>query len=192
MPNRPIALQLYTIRDHAEKDPAGTLDKVKSMGYEYVEVASLYNLSAKDYKALLDEKKLTPVSIHAPFDAVTGDTDAAIADAKTLGITFVVVPWVGGKAYKDTAATVETARAMDAAGAKMHAEGLQLCYHNHAHEFAKHDGKTVFDIIFETASPDNLASELDVAWVAIAGEDPAALTRRLGKRVPIQIGRAHV
>jgi hypothetical protein len=34
----PIGLELYTVRDHFAKDPAGTLKKVAAAGYQEVEI----------------------------------------------------------------------------------------------------------------------------------------------------------
>ena len=44
----PIALQVYSVRDFAEKDFKETMEKVKAMGYEGVELAGLYGHTAPD------------------------------------------------------------------------------------------------------------------------------------------------
>ena len=41
----PVAVQLYSVRDEAEKDFAGTVKKIAEMGYDGVELAGLYGLS---------------------------------------------------------------------------------------------------------------------------------------------------
>ena len=61
-------LALYTVRD-AMKDARATLEKVAQAGYVNVESAGynngkFYNLSPADFKSLLDEMKLTPISAH--------------------------------------------------------------------------------------------------------------------------------
>ena len=38
-----VGLQIYSVRDFAEKDLEGTLEKVKEMGYDGVEFAGLYD-----------------------------------------------------------------------------------------------------------------------------------------------------
>jgi sugar phosphate isomerase/epimerase len=42
-----VAVQVYSVRDYAEKDMRGTLQKIKDMGYEGVEFAGLYGYSAE-------------------------------------------------------------------------------------------------------------------------------------------------
>ena len=40
-----VALQVYSVREDAEKDLEGTLRKIKEMGYDGVEFAGLYGYS---------------------------------------------------------------------------------------------------------------------------------------------------
>ena len=42
----PIALQVYSVRDFASEDFKGTMEKVKAMGYDGVELAGLYGHTA--------------------------------------------------------------------------------------------------------------------------------------------------
>ena len=51
----PIALQVYTVRDAAEADCAGTMRKVKEMGYDGVELAGTYGMTVVEMKKILDE-----------------------------------------------------------------------------------------------------------------------------------------
>ena len=54
-----VGLQLYSVRDEMNRDAAGTLRKVKEIGYSQVEHAGywkgkFYGHPAKDFKVLLD------------------------------------------------------------------------------------------------------------------------------------------
>jgi sugar phosphate isomerase/epimerase len=60
--------------------------------------------------------------------------------------------------------------------------GLNFAYHNHSFEFEKFDGKSGFDIFYETAG-DLVKAELDVYWLKHGGEDPVRIINRLGPRV---------
>lgn len=181
----PFGLQLYTVRDHMEQDPRATLKAVKTMGYDTVETAGLAGLSAAAFRELLDEFGLRAFSMHVGIDALAEDVDQQIETAKTLGADFLVVPWIGGEETSDRAAWEQYAKEMDVAGEAVRGAGLKLCYHNHAHEFALIGGDTVFDIIFNTAAPENLAAEIDVYWVKHAGYDPAAVIQQYTDRCPI-------
>jgi sugar phosphate isomerase/epimerase len=55
MKERLIALQVYSVRDAAEADFAGTMRQVKEMGYDGVELAGTYGMTAVEAKKILDE-----------------------------------------------------------------------------------------------------------------------------------------
>lgn len=178
----PFALQLYSVRDHMERDPEATLAKVKAIGYDNVEVAGTAGKSAEEFMAMLARAGLTPVSIHVSYENLIGDLDAAIADIKSFGLRFAVAPWL------DCASKAEwlaAAAAMDAAGARLREEGIRLCYHNHAHEFERYDGEYILDLIFGNSKPENLAMQLDTCWTHVGGVDPVAMMQKYCGRVPL-------
>ena len=76
-----VALQMYTVRDEAAKDFAGTMRKVGQIGYAGAELAGTGGLSAKELKALCDESGLVPVGSHVGIADVTADHLAAQAQA---------------------------------------------------------------------------------------------------------------
>ena len=57
MTKLPVGIQLQSLRDFAEKDFKGTMEKVKAMGYEGVELAGLYGHTAVELKKILEELK---------------------------------------------------------------------------------------------------------------------------------------
>ena len=89
-------LALYTVRDAMMKEARATLEKVAQAGYLNVESSGynngkFYNLSPADFKSLLDEMKLKPLSSHqgtVNFENV----DQQIADLKLAGFKYFVIP----------------------------------------------------------------------------------------------------
>src|SRR3954469_7989096 len=94
----PVGLQLYSLRAQfqAEGVPK-TLDRVKDLGFKYVELAGTYNLPPDKFKAMLDERGLTPVAGHFAFDRFKSDPDGIAADAKALGLQYTGTAWVKTK-----------------------------------------------------------------------------------------------
>ncbi len=184
MADLPFALQLYTVRDSMDRAPEATLEQVKAMGYNHVELAGLAGLTAERFRAALDAAGLAAISAHVPLDELAGDPDAAIAMVETLGVDYVAVPWLGGEETPDRSAWEQYARTIDAAGAALREHGVQLCYHNHAHEFESIEGVSILDILF-SGPRENLAAEIDVYWARVAGADPARLIRRFSGRAPL-------
>src|SRR3954454_17120241 len=89
-----IGLQLYTVRNLAEKNPDQTLQQVASAGYKLVETHSLYGKSAAELRALLDKNGLRTVSGHYGLAELESSPDTVFATAKTLGQEFVVLNWL--------------------------------------------------------------------------------------------------
>src|SRR5688572_18889294 len=70
----PVGLQLYSLRTQfqAEGVPK-TLDRVKAMGFKYVELAGTYNLPADTFKAMLEERGLVAISGHFSYDRLKNE-----------------------------------------------------------------------------------------------------------------------
>src|SRR5215207_6377361 len=51
-----LGLQLYSLRAQFAKDVPGTLDKVRDMGFKYVETAGTYGLPPAKFKKELDAR----------------------------------------------------------------------------------------------------------------------------------------
>jgi sugar phosphate isomerase/epimerase len=176
-------LQLYSVRDKFEKDVAGAFAAVKAAGFDRVELAGTYGRTQDALRAMLDAAELKPVSMHVGYAELVADPSAAADAAAVFGIADAVVPWVGAEMCPDRAAWVAAARAMDAAGAALRGRGVQLSYHNHAHEFQTFGDETIFDLIYANSAPEHLKLQLDTCWSTVGGADTPALLARYAGRV---------
>lgn len=177
----PIALQVYSVRDFAEKDFKGTMEKVKAMGYEGVELAGLYGHTAVELKKVLDEAGLAFISAHVPLTEL--EKDEVLDDYAAAGLKYVAIPWMQ---TENTQEFLDGAVAMITAIAKRCKErGMQLLYHNHDFEFEKVNGKYVLETFYDEISEDLLQTELDTCWVNVGGEKPDDYVRKYAGRAPI-------
>src|SRR5437870_2072926 len=62
---------------------------------------------------------------------------------------------------------------------------MQLCYHNHAFELDRFNGRTGLDILFGAADPDLVHAEIDMYWIQYGGGDPVEMVRRFAGRAPL-------
>ena len=178
----PIALQVYSVRDAAEADFAGTMRAVKEMGYDGVELAGLYDMkSAVACKKVLDEVGLELVSAHINLEEL--ENDATLDDYAATGIGYVAIPWM--VAPKDEAELNADIARITKIGARCKARGIQLLYHNHDFEFGKINGKYILDTYYDEIPADHLNPELDTCWVNVGGEDPAAYIRKYAGRISV-------
>jgi len=180
----PLCLQMYTVRDDADRDLAGTLATVAQLGYYGVEIAGYAGKTAEEYKALLDTNGLKAIGAHVGFDALKNQTAQVIAEAKLFGYSYVIVPWIGKPYTESLDGYRQLGAELSALAGTLAEAGLTLCYHNHAFEFElSEDGQYGFDALF-AAAPD-VQVELDTFWVKKGGQDiPTYLTRYAG-RVPL-------
>jgi sugar phosphate isomerase/epimerase len=180
----PVCLQMYTVRDDAQRDLDATLARVAELGYAGVELAGYAGKTAQEYKALLDTHGLRAVGAHVGVDLVTGNPEQVISEAKLFGYDYVIVPWIG-KPYTESLEGYRKLGEELAAVAPQYADaGLTLCYHNHAFEFELSEGEqTGLDVLFAAAP--TLQAELDTFWVKKGGKDIPEYLRRLAGRVPL-------
>lgn len=179
----PIALQLYSVRDFAEKDMRGTLQKVKALGYDGVEFAGLYGYAPEDVKAMCEEIGLVPISAHVPIDDLL--TPGTIAAYKTIGCRFIAVPWLGEERRPGHEKYAQTLKDIEAIAEEVKRQGMTLLYHNHDFEFVKVDGAYALDIMYENIPADLLQTELDTCWVRVGGADPSAYVKKYSGRAPV-------
>jgi len=177
----PIALQLYSVRDELAKDFLGTLQKVKEMGYDGVELSGLNGRDPREVKRMLDEVGLACPSSHAPV--AEQRENGAFARYVQAGVRFVAVPWMDyGNENERLRENIETVRTLAEAAAK---EGITLLYHNHDFEFKKVNGKAILDVLYEEIPSHLLQTQLDTCWVKFAGEDPVDYLKKYAGRAPL-------
>lgn len=180
-----IGLQLYTIRDMFQADPAGTLEKVAKIGYREVEFGGggYDRMDPAMLRRTMDRVGLKCPSLHIGYDALLGRLDASVAMAKALGADTVVLPYMTAE-HRNPAAWKAAVANFNRIAAELKKAGLGFAYHNHDFEFTtKADGVSLYDTLVTDRDPALVRFELDLFWAVKAGEDPKALIRRLAGQI---------
>jgi sugar phosphate isomerase/epimerase len=166
---------MYTLRN------AGSLEQqlkiVHDAGVHAVETVGTQNVSAAELKQLLDRYSIKAISSHVPLAELRSNLDGVVTFNRSIGNTrWWCRTWTEGPP--------ERCRGLDRPGQELgriakqvRGKGMRLAYHNHDFELVDFDGRTGLELLFAAAGPD-LQTELDLAWVARAGLDPAVM---LGK-----------
>ena len=176
----PIAIQLYSVRDDMEKDFAGTIRKLKELGYDGVEFAGLFGKTAKEVKEICEEVGIVPLSAHVSFTDMFKNPDLLKVYAE-IGCKYVVIPHFSLDKEK-IGELVDGAKML---GQKAKSLGMKLCYHNHDFEFQKVNGEYLLDILYREVPADLLEAEIDTCWVNVGGENPADYVRKYSGRANI-------
>lgn len=179
----PVALQLYSVRTDMEKDTLSTLKQIKEMGYDGVELAGFYGHTPEKMKEYLAEAGLTPISAHVPIAQLLADTEQVINDYKTVGVQYIVVPYLEDFRRPGNEGFAQCVEDVKALAKKCAEAGLPLQYHNHDFEFKKVDGEYGLDIFLSSAP--ELGLELDTCWAAVAGVNVGKYLRSYKGRTPV-------
>src|SRR4029077_7782505 len=199
----PIGLQLYTVGDEMDIDPAGTLRAVAAAGYKQVELSPLTKTPAKDLKKALDDAGLKNPSGHYLLPDLISNVQEKIDLAHQFGQEFMVVavPWVADPSrFKPDPASgqlglfLEVVKGLTLDDWKWNAEqfnkireqvkkaGLQLAYHNHNFEWKSFGSVTAYDEFLRLTDPGLVKLELDCGWAIVAGQDPVAYLTKYPQR----------
>ena len=193
VPPDQISIQLYTLRDQLAIDFEGTLAALHGIGYTRVEHAGFVGRTVAEFKAALDANELVSTSGHVlipqPFDPAAWS--ASLADANTLGSTYIVHPFFGinfgtGEVTRTTPPWRAFAHDLNRAGRMARDAGLKLGYHNHNWEFFRltdDPSRTAFDVLVDETDPDVVHLELDLFWATRGARDPVDLIRENRRRI---------
>ena len=182
--NDQIALQLYSVREEAQKDFAGTLKAVRAMGYRAVEFAGLYGHAPEEVRELCLEADLIPLAAHVPFMELLTKTEKTVSAYKAIGCRYIAIPSLPPEYRPNGENYAKLFEAVKAIGAEAARQGLVLQYHNHDFEFEKIDGEYALDILYSSVGPELLQTEIDTCWVRVAGLDPAEYLKKYAGRAP--------
>lgn len=174
----PIAVQLYSIRNHCAENFDAALEKVAAMGFEGVEFAGYYGYAAKpaELRDRLKALKLKAAGTHVRMDALRGDALKATIDFhQTIGCKFLVVPM--DAAMWDPEKSKVFAEELNKAAETLKPLGMACGYHNHQNEFKK-DGDTTFWDLLATRTSKDVILQQDCGWTMTAGQDPVVYIKK--------------
>jgi len=179
-----IGLQLYTVRDEAEKDFFGTIKKVAEVGYEGVEFAGYFGASFWELKKVLNETRLEAISTTVPMhDLVDGTKlEEAIVYSKEIDCPIIICPILPQEYRGSETMYNRAAEIFNSVGEKCNNRSLNFLYHIHGVEFENFNGKTGMEILMKKTDPEKVGFELDVYWVEYAGVNSVEYLKKYGKR----------
>lgn len=183
MLNGPVGLQMWSLRDYLPKDLPGTLAKVRAMGFREVEGAGLWKHTVAELRAAIDSAGLRCQSAHMDFERLRDDAPGAFSEAKALGASWVVCPWIPhAKAFtRDDA--LKAADTFNKVASTAESAGLRFAYHCHGYEMLPSPEGTLFDTLAKNTDPKRVLFQVDVFHALDGGANPVDLINRYASRV---------
>ncbi len=181
--NGPVGLQLWSLREYLPKDLPGTLAKVRAMGFRDVEGAGLWGHSAVALRSALDTAGLRCPSAHMGMERLRDDLSGALEEAKALGASHLVCPWIPHDKTFTRDDALKAAEAFNGFGKAAREAGLSFGYHCHGYEFVPAPEGTLFDTLAGAADASLVEFQIDTFHAHHGGADPARLIEKHRGRV---------
>ncbi|MBI4553546.1 MAG: sugar phosphate isomerase/epimerase [Candidatus Latescibacteria bacterium] len=179
-----VGIELIIYGQRQQTDLDGVLGECQAAGYVGVEGGNLSRFyEPAQIKELFARHGLLCAGVHVGYGDTADETKLRdnLAFTKTMGARYLICSGVADS--KALAGYDQSVEAFNRAGALCQSDGVTFCYHNHAFEFEPLEGgiKGIHRLA-ERTDPAVVKFNIDVYWVAVGGEDPAAFVRKYANR----------
>lgn len=179
---RNLGVQLYTVRQDAERDLPAVLDAIHKIGYTEVETYwNVYTHPAAELRRMIDDHGLQVPSGHFNYDGL----EAKIDYAKALGVEYVICPMLPQSMWFTLDGYKKAADQFNLWGEKIHQAGMQFGFHNHNYEFRRFGDTTGFETLMSHCDSKLVCIEMDCYWITQAGGDALQMFQRYGNRIQL-------
>jgi sugar phosphate isomerase/epimerase len=179
-----LGVQLYTVRQDAERDLPAVLEAIHRIGYTEVETYwDIYGHPATELRRMIHDHGLSVPSGHFNYEGL--ESGSKIDYAKALGVEYVICPmlpknmWLALDGYK------RAADQFNIWGEKIRQAGMQFGFHNHNYEFRRFGDTTGFETLMKGCDPKLVCIEMDCYWITQAGGDPMQMFQQYGSRIKL-------
>jgi len=193
---KPLAIQLYTIRDAVSDNLEKALEKLAALGFTELEIygynGTFFGKSRTEFQTILKQTGLKVISSHHTTGIIHKDEgtllygwEKSVEDLHFIGSKYMVCSYLFPEER-----TVENYKKLpelfEKCGKATQKAGVQFAYHNHDFEFEKlENDKSVYDFILENTPSELVKMELDLYWISKAGLDPLTYFEKYPGRFPL-------
>lgn len=193
---KPLAIQLYTIRDAISDNLEKALEKLAALGFQDLEIygynGTFFGKSRAEFQSILKNTGLKVISshhttgiLHHEKGTILNNWEKSVEDLQFIGSKYMVCSYLF-----DEERTIENYKKLpelfEKCGETTKKSGIQFAYHNHDFEFEKFDeNQNVYDFILNQTSSDLVKMELDLYWISKAGLDPLLYFEKYPNRFPL-------
>ena len=180
---KPLAVQLYSLREALAQDFEATVRSVADIGYVGVEPFGGMPGGLAASAALFRELDLQVCSSHIPYPD-DANQEAVLALAEAYGLERVCIAYLPPAGFESVDAIKRTCERLNQAGAFASANGLSLGYHNHWWEYKQLNGTGTLELMMSELD-DSVFLQIDTYWVQVGGLDAVSLVKQAGSRAPL-------
>src|SRR5437879_3084835 len=156
----PIGCQTWPVREMIAKDFSGTIKQLAAAGFQTIELCSptgyadsgfagLAKYTGAELRKTLGDAGVTCVSSHFGIAELRENQARAIAWAKDVGLTQMLVPSLAGPEKPTMDDVKRAADEYNKMGEQAAKAGIQQGIHNEDFELTMVDGKRTYDLLFD-------------------------------------------
>ena len=190
-----IGVQMSTIAPNKmpKFDAYESMARLADIGYKCIEISQvpMTKENVAGFRRAIDELGLNVAAVSAtvksnpmmPSEELCNPDDfkKMVEDAKYLNCDMMRIGAMPVESRFSLQAAIDFAKQADDYAAQLKEHGIDLYYHNHHFEFARHNGKFLMDIIKENTK--YLGFELDIHWIHRGGMDPVKFINQYAGRI---------
>jgi sugar phosphate isomerase/epimerase len=194
----PIGCQTWPVREMIAKDFPGTIKQLAAAGFQTLELCSpvgyadsgfagLSKYTGSAIRAILGDAGVSCVSSHFGMDELRKDQQRAIAWAKDVGLTQMLVPTLDGPEKPTIDDVKRLADEYNKMADKAAKAGIQQGLHNEGFELSMVNGKRTYDVLMGLLDPQLVKFQFQVSTIAQGYDAAEYFTRYPGRFISMHV-----
>lgn len=178
--DRPIGLELFTLRTLFSTHPAEILKRVAEIGFREIEFSPEFDGARMN--SYLHDAGLSAPSSYVGTPKTIDEWKMTINPMRLYGINYIVI---GDNPVLDAESWIRRAEMYNHCGMIAREAGMRLCYHAHYNEYAPLGDTSGYEILLKRCDPELVNMEMDIFWAVYSGIDPLFYWQRYPGRFPL-------
>jgi sugar phosphate isomerase/epimerase len=194
----PIGCQTWPVREMIAKDFPGTIKQLGEAGFESIELCSpvgyadygfggLAKYKGSELRKILGEAAVSCISSHFGIEELRKNQESAIAWAKDVGLTQMLVPSLGGPEKPTMDDVKRAADEYNKMGEQSAKAGIQQGLHNEGFELSMVDGKRTYDLLLELLDPQLVKLQFQVSTISRGYDAAEYFTKYPGRFISMHV-----
>jgi len=194
----PIGCQTWPVRDMIAKDFPGTIKVLADAGFQMVELCSpvgyadsgfagLAKYSGAELRKILGDAGVSCFSSHFGIAELRENQERAIAWAKDVGLTQMLVPSLDGTKNPTMDDVKRAADEYNKMAERAANAGIQQGLHNEDFELSMVDGKRTYDILFGLLDPKLVKFQFQVSTISKGYDAAEYFTKYPGRFISMHV-----
>jgi sugar phosphate isomerase/epimerase len=194
----PIGCQTWPVREMIAKDFPGAIKQLAAAGFQTIELCSpggyaefgfggLAKYKGAELRKILSDAGVSCVSSHFGIDELRTDQPLAIAWAKDVGLTQMLVPSLDGPKKPTMDDVKRAADEYNRMGEQSAQAGIQQGLHSEDFELSMVDGKRTYDVLFDLLDPKLVKFQFQVSTISQGYDAAEYFTKYPGRFISMHV-----